>query len=229
MITTKIKAILRRRWPILAVSLAIGILAGAVSAQLAPSDVIQKYKAEEVVVSNPNAAVAGQVEQDRLKVTRGQIPGLAAAAIGADVKPEDLAEEIDVVVDTNSLSIKISSTNENPELAEKRVNEIAKAFLTTTNSRLQESERIQVEQLEEAAASADKDLADFDSRYPDLATTIDPPIDPETGEPADGGVAAANAFQLQDQRRQLADAAAAARSEAKVQKAQIAQRQPHLD
>ena len=227
MITTKIKAILRRRWPILAVSLAIGILAGAVSAQLAPSDVIQKYKAEQVVVSNPNAAVAGQVQQDSLKVTRGQIPVLAAAAIGADVKPEDLAEEIDVVVDTNSLSIKISSTNENPELAEKRVNEIAKAFLTTTNSRLQESERIQVEQLEEAAASADKDLADFDSRYPDLATTIDPPIDPETGEPADGGVAAANAFQLQDQRRQLADAAAAARSEAKVQKAQIAQRQPY--
>ena len=67
MISTKIKAILRRRWPILAVSLVVGILAGAVSAQLAPSDVIQKYKAEQVVVSNPNAAVAGQVQQDSLK------------------------------------------------------------------------------------------------------------------------------------------------------------------
>ncbi|MBK7324193.1 MAG: CpsD/CapB family tyrosine-protein kinase [Candidatus Microthrix sp.] len=84
-----------------------------------------------------------------------------------------------------------------------------------------------MEQLEEAAESAQKDLDQFDETYPGVATPEEPELDPETGEPVDGGVAAANALQLQGQRRQLADTAAAARSEAKVQKAQIAQRQPY--
>ena len=49
MISTKVTAVLRRRWPILAIAFAIGVLAGAVSSQLAPSDIVQQYRAEQVV------------------------------------------------------------------------------------------------------------------------------------------------------------------------------------
>ena len=113
MISTKVRAILIRRWPILAISFAIGLVAGAVSAQLAPSDIIQQYRAEQVVVSNPNAAVPGQVQQDSLKITRGEIPVVAAAALGGKDQPDDLAADMEVEVDTNSLSITISSVYEN--------------------------------------------------------------------------------------------------------------------
>jgi uncharacterized protein involved in exopolysaccharide biosynthesis len=53
MISTKVTAVLRRRWPILAIAFAIGVLAGAVSSQLAPSDIVQQYRAEQVVVASP--------------------------------------------------------------------------------------------------------------------------------------------------------------------------------
>ena len=120
MISTKLRAILLRRWPILAISFAIGLVAGAASAQLAPSDIVQQYRAEQVIVSNPNAAVPGQVQQDSLKVTRGEIPVVAAAELGGKEEPDDLAADVEVEVDTNSLSITISSVNENADRAAAR-------------------------------------------------------------------------------------------------------------
>ena len=60
MISTKLRAILIRRWPILAISFAIGLVAGAASAQLAPSDIVQQYRAEQVIVSNPMRPCRGR-------------------------------------------------------------------------------------------------------------------------------------------------------------------------
>ena len=224
MISTKVRAILIRRWPILAISFAIGLVAGAVSAQLAPSDIVQQYRAEQVIVSNPNAAVPGQVQQDSLKVTRGEIPVVAAAALGGKEKPDDLAADVEVEVDTNSLSITISSVNENADLAAARVNAISKAFLDVSNNRLQESERLQVDQLEDAAKAAEADLALFDERFPDVLTPTEPAVDPDTGEPTPG---LGSQTELIGQRQALADRAAETRSEAKIQDAQIKQRRPY--
>ena len=224
MISTKLRAILIRRWPILAISFAIGLVAGAASAQLAPSDIVQQYRAEQVIVSNPNAAVPGQVQQDSLKVTRGEIPVVAAAELGGKEEPDDLAADVEVEVDPNSLSITISSVNENADRAAARVNAISKAFLDVSNNRLQESERLKVEQLEDAAKAAEADLALFDERFPDVLTPTEPAIDPDTGEATPG---LGSQTELISQRQALADRAAETRSEAKIQDAQIKQRQPY--
>ena len=129
MISTKVTAVLRRRWPILAIAFAIGVLAGAVSSQLAPSDIVQQYRAEQVVVANSTGTGGVSVQQDSLKVTRGEIPTIAAEAMGNGVRGDQLASEMSVTVDTESQAITIASVNINPDIAAQRVNAVTTAFL----------------------------------------------------------------------------------------------------
>ncbi len=225
MISTKVAAVLRRRWPILAISFAVGVLAGVVSSQLAPSDIVQQYRAEQVVVANASGTGGVSVQQDSLKVTRGEIPTIAAEAMGDGVRGDRLAAEMEVTVDTDSQSINIASVDVNPDEAAERVNEVAKAFLSVTNGQRQEAERVRVDQLAQAADAAEADLATFDKTYPDLVDPDAQVPDPETGETLPGNDGPDPA--LVSQRQSLSDAAAQARSEATVQKAQLASTQPY--
>ena len=111
MISTKVTAVLRRRWPILAIAFAIGVLAGAVSSQLAPSDIVQQYRAEQVVVANSTGTGGVSVQQDSLKVTRGEIPTIAAEAIGDGARGDQLASDMSVTVDTASQAITPTTVN----------------------------------------------------------------------------------------------------------------------
>lgn len=126
MISTKVTAVLRRRWPILAISLVVGLLAGVVSSQLAPSDIVQQYRAEQVVVANASGTGGVSVQQDSLKVTRGEIPTIAAEALGDGERADKLAADMKVTVDTDSQSITIASVDVDPDLAARRVNEVTK-------------------------------------------------------------------------------------------------------
>lgn len=216
---------LRRRWPILAIATVMGVLAGVVSSQLAPSDIVQQYQAEQVVVANATAVGAISVEQDSLKVTRGEIPTIAAEAMGDGERADQLADEMEVTVNRDSQSITISSVDVDPDVAAKRVTEMTKAFLDVINSQRQEAERVRVKQLETAADTAELDLVAFDENYPDQRDPDAPTTDPATGEPipdSDGPDPT-----LVAQRQALADSAAQARSEATVQKAQLASTQPY--
>ena len=224
MISTKVTAVLRRRWPILAIAFAIGVLAGAVSSQLAPSDIVQQYRAEQVVVANSSGTGGVSVQQDSLKVTRGEIPTIAAEAVGDGERGDQLASDMTVTVDTDSQAITIASVDVDPDVAAQRVNAVTTAFLDVTNGQRQEAERVRVQQLGEAAKAAEADLATFDETYPDLVDPDAELTDPETGEVVRGdGPDPA----LVAQRQSLADAAAQARSEATVQKAQLASTQPY--
>ena len=224
MISTKVTAVLRRRWPILAIAFAIGVLAGAVSSQLAPSDIVQQYRAEQVVVANSSGTGGVSVQQDSLKVTRGEIPTIAAEAVGDGERGDQLASDISVTVDTDSQAITIASVDVNPDVAAQRVNAVTTAFLDVTNGQRQEAERVRVEQLAAAAKAAEADLATFDETYPDLVDPDAEVTDPETGEVVQGdGPDPA----LVSQRQSLSDAAAQARSEATVQKAQLESTQPY--
>lgn len=225
MISTKVTAVLRRRWPILAISLVVGVLAGVVSSQLAPSDIVQQYRAEQVVVANVTGTGAVSVEQDSLKVTRGEIPAIAAAALGNGERADQLADEMIVTVDTDSQAITIASVNLDPDIAAQRVTEVTKAFLDVINGQRQEAERVRVEQLEAAASTAEMDLLAFDETYPDQRDPDAPTTDPATGEPIPGVDSPDPG--LVSQRQALADAAGEARSEATVQKAQLASTQPY--
>lgn len=225
MISSKVTAVLRRRWPILVISLVIGSLAGVLSSQLAPNDIVQQYRAEQVVVANAAGTGGVSVQQDSLKVTRGEIPTIAAEALGGGERADRLAAEMAVVVDTDSQSITIASVNVDPDLAARRVNEVTKAFLDVTNGQRQEAERVRVKQLEDAATTAEMDLLAFDEKYPDQKNPDAQTTDPGTGEPVPGNDGPDP--QLVSQRQSLSDAAAQARSEATVQKAQLASTQPY--
>ena len=226
MISTKVSAVLRRRWPILAMAFAVGVLAGVVSSQLAPSDIVQQYRAEQVVVANPSGTGgAVSVQQDSLKVTRGEIPTIAAEALDGRERGDRLASHMKVTVDVDSQSINIASVDVNPDLAARRVNAVTEAFLDVTNGQRQEAEKVRVEQLGEAANAAEADLATFDETYPDLLDPDTPAEDPATGETVPGLEGPDPA--LVSQRQSLVDAAAGARSEATVQKAQLASTQPY--
>ena len=225
MISTKVTAVLRRRWPLLAISFVVGMLAGVVSSQLAPSDIVQQYKAEQVVVANASGTGGVSVQQDSLKVTRGEIPTIAAEAMGDGERGDRLATEMEVTVDTDSQSITIASVDVNPDAAAERVNAVTKAFLNVTNSQRQEAERVRVQQLEGAADAAEADLVKFDGTYPDLVDPDKEQTDPQTGEPLPGNDGPDPA--LVSQRQSLSDAAAQARSEATVQKAQLVSTQPY--
>jgi capsular polysaccharide biosynthesis protein len=184
MISTKVTAVLRRRWPILAIAFAIGVLAGAVSSQLAPSDIVQQYRAEQVVVANSSGTGGVSVQQDSLKVTRGEIPTIAAEAVGDGERGDQLASDISVTVDTDSQAITIASVDVNPDVAAQRVNAVTTAFLDVTNGQRQEAERVRVEQLGEAAKAAEADLATFDETYPDL---VDPDAESDGSRDRRGG------------------------------------------
>ena len=225
MISTKVTAVLRRRWPLLAISFVVGMLAGVVSSQLAPSDIVQQYKAEQVVVANASGTGGVSVQQDSLKVTRGEIPTIAAEAMGDGERGDRLATEMEVTGDTDSQSITIASVDVNPDAAAERVNAVTKAFLNVTNSQRQEAERVRVQQLEGAADAAEADLVKFDGTYPDLVDPDKEQTDPQTGEPLPGNDGPDPA--LVSQRQSLSDAAAQARSEATVQKAQLVSTQPY--
>ncbi len=225
MISTKAAAILRRRWSILVITLVAGIVAGVVSSQLAPSDIVQQYVAEQVVVANAAGTGGVSVQQDSLKVTRGEIPAVAAEALGDGERADKLADDIEVEVDTASQSITIASVNVDPDLAARKVNEVTKAFLDVTNGRRQEAERVRVKQLEDAAAAAEMDLAAFDESYSDLTSPGEPATDPVTGEPIPG--ADSPDPELIAQRQSLADVAAQSRREATVQQAQLESTQPY--
>lgn len=141
-------------------------------------------------------------------MTRGEIPTIAAEALGDGERADKLAADMKVTVDTDSQSITIASVDVDPDLAARRVNEVTKAFLDVTNGQRQEAERVRVQQLEDAAGAAEMDLVAFDENYPDLTDPDAPTTDPATGEPVPGADGPDPA--LVAQRQSLSDAAAQA-------------------
>ena len=69
----KIRAILRRRWKLLLFGLVVGALAGAASSAMAPEEGETTYRVSQLIVANSAAGAQGLIEQDALRVTRGEV------------------------------------------------------------------------------------------------------------------------------------------------------------
>lgn len=166
----KLRAVLRRRWPLLVITTVVGLVAGAVSARFASSgQVEQVYTASQVVVANPNSGASPLIPQDELKVTRGPVPVRAAELLGRPGDAAELAARIDTEFDTESSSITISSNDADPDAAQERVQAFTTAFLDITNTKLQAESRRQLDTLRADLASAEQELATFDATYPQLS------------------------------------------------------------
>lgn len=171
---TKLRAVLRRRWPLLLATTLVGVLVGLVSAQFARSDTVEQvFTATQTIVANAGSGASPLIPQDELKITRGAIPERAAVMFnetnGAQETAGDLAGTIATAFDADSNSLSISSNDVNPDLAAARVAAFTAAFLEVTNNQLQSESRRQLDQLKADLDAVTARLAAFDAANPQVA------------------------------------------------------------
>lgn len=167
---SKLRAILRRRWPLLVATAVLGVVAGAGSALMVTSSASkeQVYTASQTIVTNQNSGANPQISQDDLKVTRGAVPVKAAELLGEPGQGPALAAKMATAVDTTSGSITISSNDADPKVAAKRVDAFVQAFLDVINSQLQSGNRSTVDQKQSDLDNAKQQLVQFDADHPEL-------------------------------------------------------------
>ena len=157
-------------------SVLVGLLAGLLASQLMP----QKYAATAVVnvapltVNQFGSSQSTQVvnmESERSAVTSASVVERAARSVQQD-DPEALADSLSVVVPSQSLILKVTSTTREPQQAARWANAVAQAYLVDRTVFADEAatriiERLQAEldaRLATRAAQppADRALADQD-------------------------------------------------------------------
>lgn len=180
---TKLRAILRRRWPVLLVCLLLGMAAGVASTAISPKRETTQYKAEQVIVANRLAGNPANVDQDSLKVNRGEVPEVAAEKLDRPVdEASDLSAKVAVKADTDSSSIKLTVYDTDPEQASKVVQAFSESFLEVVNADLRSEDVQQLDRLNQRVEEAEAELAAFDAQYGfisrnDVALPSSPTVD----------------------------------------------------
>lgn len=212
---TKLRAILRRRWPVLVATLALGVLAGVASASVGPKRETAQYQTEQVIVANRLLGNPANVPQDALKVTRGDVPEVAATTLGEPGQGSALARKVIVTADTDSSSIKLVVYDTDPKRASSIVQAFADGFLQVVNDELQTDDRRQLEQLTERVTAANAAIEAFDAANGFITR---PDLDlPQT----------ANVDALVAERRRLADTQAAAQTKLDAAELETSKRAPY--
>ncbi len=202
---SKLRAVLRRRWPILVAALLMGVAAGYFSAgRVGPERQTTQYQASQVIVANRLAGNPANVSQDALKVTRGEVPVVAAATLG-DPDSAGLARKVRVSDDTDSRSISLTVTDPDSQRASEIVQAFTAAFLEVVNAELRSEDQRQLEQLNERVEEATVLLALFDQENafivrPDVPLPQTPTVDALVAERT------RLANELQDAQNRLAEA-----------------------
>ncbi len=210
----KLQAVLRRRWPILVAALLLGLVAGALTQALSPKRELTQYQADQVIVGNRIADNPVNVEQDALRVNRGEV--LAAAADDLNIEDSDeLAAKVQVKADKDSNSIALRVYDADPAKASEIVQAFADGFLTIVNAELRADDQRLLDDLTARAAEAQQALARFDEQNgfisrPDVALPKTPTVDALVAE-----------------RKRLSDADTQAQARLDQVKLQISQRQPY--
>lgn len=158
----KLRAVLLRRWPILAVTTLVGVLAGFVSASVGSERGITFYQAQQVIVANRQPGNVANVNQDALKVTRGKVLQRAAELLDEE-QPERLVGAVRAKVETESNSITLSAVDPDPQQASRVVQAFAAAFLEVVNSELRSEDVRLLEQLTAKRDEAKAALEAFDA------------------------------------------------------------------
>lgn len=164
----KLRAVLRRRWPILLLTLVVGAAAGAISAKGATDNVQKRYVASQTILANSSSGKSTSLAQDGLKVTRGAVRERAAELLGRSEDAAALAATIGAAVDNESGSITISSEDLDPEAANARVDAFVKAFLEVINTELQSGDIERIDALRSDADDAQRKLDEFDDAHPEF-------------------------------------------------------------
>ncbi|HMR94747.1 MAG TPA: CpsD/CapB family tyrosine-protein kinase [Microthrixaceae bacterium] len=209
---TKLRAVLKRRWPVLVAAVVLGVLAGVLSSAVASREVVVPYEARQVLVATSNGNSAN-VTQDALRVTRGPVVEAAAKSLGLP-SAEMLAGKVGAKPDEVSRSIVVSSQDVDAAAASRRVGAVVDAFLVVVNGELTQGDRKQLEDLQQQVDQAQAELAEFDAQNPAISS----------GQVAPDDLAAAA---LVAKRGDLVDRVQSADENLASQKASVDQRMPY--
>ncbi len=115
--------VLRRFWWIVALFAIGGAIVGGLPAPEQATDAVTRWNASHtILVSNPATSNLGYIDPQQfnqlsLFTTTGQVPERAAAEIGWDGVPADLAASVTVTADEQSGALQISTTQDSAEQA----------------------------------------------------------------------------------------------------------------
>lgn len=211
----KLRAVLRRRWPILLVTTLLGLVAGLVSASVGVERRTTQFQAEQVIVANRAVGTVANVKQDALRVNRGAVPKAAAAELKEPGLPSELAAKVIPTANADSGSIKLLVYDTDPKKASRIVQAFTNAFLQVVNSDLKTEDNRRLKELKDAVDQAQAALDQFDQQN-GFVTRGDVPL-PQT-ETINALIA---------QRRQLADQLSSAQQRFQDSQIQISQSDPY--
>ncbi|MFZ4518099.1 MAG: hypothetical protein ACOYOP_06905 [Microthrixaceae bacterium] len=161
---TKLQSILRRRWPILLVTTLLGLVAGIASTQVGARREVTQYQAQQVIVANRLTGNPANVDQDALKVTRGEVLKATAKELGRVGEEKDLAGKVTVKAEVDSNSINLTVYDTDPQVASRTVQAFSTSFLDVVNSELRSDDQRRLDDLQTRVDQATKDLAAFDQQ-----------------------------------------------------------------
>lgn len=211
----KLRAIFRRRWLVLVVTTLIGLAAGVLSTTMGVERRTTYFQAEQVIVANRLVGSTASVEQDALRVTRGEVPVAAAALLGRPGDRAALAAKVVPTANVDSNSIKLLVYDTDPEVASKVVQAFSSAFLDVVNSDLRAEDNRRLKELQGTVDGAKVELDTFDQKYGFINR-------PDAVLPQTESVNA-----LVAQRRQLADQLTIAQQRLQDAQIQTSQRDPY--
>jgi capsular exopolysaccharide synthesis family protein len=149
--------LLRRHKWVLIVAVAVGLVAGWVTAP-GTRHGPQEYEASHTLIGNPESdAPVPNLDQAVLLATTGEVPKDAAKALGVD--PSDIVDAVSAVDDLKAQSVTITATSTDPAFAEHAADAVAGALITTLSGN--------------AKAKYDAKVADLTSHANDLRARID--------------------------------------------------------
>lgn len=176
----KLTAALRRRWPILLVLTLVGALLGAVSGILADNDSpgVQRYEATQVVIARKDANTV-LVPQDALKIVRGEVLERAAERLGNTDDASRESRGVTTTYEKDASSITITCRRLTAAEASDCTQAFVDAFIEVANEDSQQTELIQLEQIEEAVDEAIAERDTFTRENPELfgpQDSVDPMV-----------------------------------------------------
>lgn len=211
----KLRAVLRRRWPVLFATALVGLVAGILSTLGGPERRTTQFQAEQVIVANRLSSNPANVAQDALKVTRGKVLEQAAELLDEEEGATRLRRKVHVQDDADSNSIRLTVYDTDPERASEIVQAFSTAFLEVVNAELRSEDQRQLERLAERVDEAAEALERFETERGIVRR-------PDGSLPEDGDVES-----YLSQRRALADAHAEAVRRLQEAELTISLREPY--